>query len=252
METNERKRFMPKDNDVEKHRQRVKERFLKTGFDNWQDYEILEFVLFFVIQRKDTKQIAKDLIKEFGSLKELMNAENSKLIESFALINGVGPHTAFFFHFLKEFSLKFSEFKMQEKKKISSPQEIVNFLKNCIGACNEEKMYAVFFNASNKVLGYKEISEGTVSRSAVYPGKIAKEALLKNARAVIVAHNHPGGVCKPSQNDIIATEAVQKALKAVEIILLDHIIVTASDFYSFKDNGLILEKNNEWFIRSYF
>jgi len=239
METNERKRFMPKDNDVEEHRQRIKERFLKTGFDNWQDYEILEFVLFYVISRKDTKQIAKDLIKEFGSLKELMNAEHSKLIESFALIKGVGPHTAFFFHFLKEFSLKFSEFKMQEKKKISSPQEVVNFLKNCIGSCSEEKMYAVFFNASNKVLGYKEISEGTVSRSAVYPGKIAKEALLKNARAVIVAHNHPGGVCKPSQNDIIATEAVQKALKAVEIILLDHIIVTASDFYSFKDNGLI-------------
>ena len=61
METNERKRFMSKNNDVKGHRQRVKERFLKTGFDNWQDYEILEFALFFVIPRKDTKQIAKDL-----------------------------------------------------------------------------------------------------------------------------------------------------------------------------------------------
>ena len=73
----------------------------------------------------------------------------------------------------------------------------------------------------------------------MYPSKIVKNAVLKDARSVIVAHNHPGGVCKPSQNDIIATEAIQKALKTVDVILLDHIIVTNSDFYSFKDNGLI-------------
>ncbi|MCR4662892.1 MAG: DNA repair protein RadC [Endomicrobiaceae bacterium] len=239
METCEQKRFMLKDNDVSGHRQRVKERFLKTGFDNWQDYEILEFALFFVIPRKDTKQTAKDLIKKFGSLKELLNADYDKLTEEFKDIDGVGNNTAFFFKFLKEISVKYSEFKIRDKEKLSSPQDVVEFLKNSIGTCEEEKMYAVFFNASNKVLDFKEISEGTVARSAVYPGKIAREALLTNARSVIVAHNHPGGVCKPSQNDIIATEAVQKALKAVEVILLDHIIVTVSDFYSFKDNGLI-------------
>lgn len=230
---------MQKNTDLLGHRQRVKEKFLKTGFDNWQDYEILEFALFFIIPRKDTKQIAKDLIKKFGSLKDLINADYDTLTDAFEKIKGVSINTAFFFHFLKEFSIKYSEFKMKDKEKISSPQEVVNFLKNSIGTCNEEKMYSVFFNASNKVLDFKEISEGTVARSAVYPGKIAREALLTNARSVIIAHNHPGGVCKPSQNDIIATEAVQKALKAVEVVLLDHIIVTASDYYSFKDNGLI-------------
>lgn len=225
--------------DVSGHRQRVKEKFLKTGFDNWQDYEILEFALFFVVPRKDTKQIAKDLIKKFGSLKDLINTDYYDLLEVFENINGVSGNTAFFFQFLKFFSIKYSEIKMKEKENISSPQEVVNFLKNRIGSSSEEKMYAVFFNASNKVLNFKEVSEGTVARSAVYPGKIAKEALLTNSRSVIIAHNHPGGVCKPSQNDIIATEAVQKALKTVEVVLLDHIIVTSSDFYSFKDNGLI-------------
>ena len=230
---------MQKNTDLLGHRQRVKERFLKTGFDNWQDYEILELVLFYCIPRKDTKQTAKDLLKKFGSLKEIINADYDELLKFIKDIDGVGPNTAFFLHFLKNFSVKYSEFKMKEKEKVSSPQEVVNFLRNRIGTSEEEKMYEVFFNASNKVLGFKEISEGTVARSAVYPGKIAREALLTNARSVVIAHNHPGGVCKPSQNDIIATEAVQKALKAVEVILLDHIIVTASDFYSFKDNGLI-------------
>ncbi len=239
METDERKRFMPKDNDVTGHRKRVKERFLKTGFDSWQDYEILELLLFYVIPRKDTKQIAKDLIKEFGSLKNLMNADHDKLLESLKKIDGVGSNTAFFFRFLKEISVKYSEFKMKDMKKLSSPQEVVDFLKNRIGTCEEEKMYAVFLNASNKVLDCKVISEGTVARSAVYPSQIVKESILINARSTIVAHNHPGGICKPSQNDIIATEAIQKALKTVEVVLLDHIIVTDDDYYSFKDNGLI-------------
>ena len=233
------KNFMLKNDDVIGHRQRVKEKFLNAGFDNWQDYEILEFALFFVIPRKDTKQIAKDLIKKFGSLKELINSDYDKLLETFDSIKGISGNTAVFFRFLKNFSVKYSEFKMKEKRKISSPQDVVNFLRNSIGNSDEEKMYAVFFNASNEVLDFKEISSGTVARSAVYPGKIAKEALLTNARSVIIAHNHPGGICKPSQNDIIATEAVQKSLKVVEVFLLDHVIVTASDFYSFKDNGLI-------------
>lgn len=225
---------------VKGHRQRVKERFLNTGFDNWQDYEILELALFYVISQKDTKKMAKNLLNVFGSLKELLNTDYTELKEKFKDIDGVGKEVACLFRFLKEFAVKYSELKIKDKRKLSSPQEVVEFLKNRIGSCDEEKMYAIFFDASNNVLDFKKISEGSVSRSAVYPGKIAKEAvLIKKVRSVIVAHNHPGGVCKPSQNDIIATEAIQKALKTVEVVLLDHIIVTASDFYSFKDNGLI-------------
>lgn len=229
-----------KEKDVLGHRKRVKERFLNTGFDGWQDYEILELVLFYVLPRKDTKQIAKDLIKEFGSLKELLTADHDKLLKILKNIDGAGPNTAFFFRFLKEISIKYSEFKIKDKYKVSSPQEVVEFLKNKIGNCEEEQMYAIFLNASNKVLKYESISEGTAGRSAVYPSKIVKGAIsTERTRSVIVAHNHPGGFCKPSQNDIIATEAIQKALKTVDFVLLDHIIVTDSDYYSFKDNGLI-------------
>ena len=225
---------------VKGHRKRVKEKFLKTGFDNWQDYEILEFALFFVIPRKDTKQTAKELLKRFGSFKELVNADYDDLVKACKEIDGISVNTAFFFYFLKAFSTKYSELKVKPKEKVSSPQDVVEYLKNEIGFCSEENLYAIFLNASNKVLKFKRINKGTSARSAVYPEEIAKEALnAGRTRSVIVAHNHPGGVCKPSQNDIIATEAVQKALKAVEVILLDHIIVTASDFYSFKDNGLI-------------
>lgn len=225
---------------VKGHRKRVKEKFLKTGFDNWQDYEILEFALFFVIPRKDTKQTAKELLKKFGSFKELVNADYNDLVKACKETEGISINTAFFFYFLKAFSTKYSELKVKPKEKVSSPQDVVEFLKNEIGLCSEENLYAVFLDASNKVLKFKRITKGTTSRSAVYPEEIAKESLnAGKTRSVIIAHNHPGGVCKPSQNDIIATEAIQKALKTVEVVLLDHIIVTNADFYSFKDNGLI-------------
>lgn len=236
METGKRKELVPKNKG---HRQRIKDKFLKTKFENWQDYEILEFALFFVVPQKDTKDIAKNLINKFGSLKELLNADYEEIMSCLKDVKGVKSHATLFLYFLKYFAIKYSEIKVKQKEKLSSPNEVVTYLKNLIGTSSEEKMYALYLNASNQIIDCKKISDGTVSHSAVYPTVIAKDSLLKKARSVIIAHNHPGGISKPSQNDIIATEAVTKALKTIEVVLLDHIIITATDYYSFKDNGLI-------------
>lgn len=217
------------------HRQRLKEKFIKTNFSNWQDYEILEFALTFVIPRKDTKTIAKNLIKKFGSLKQVLQTDVEKLYE----IEGIKNHSAIFIKFLKEFCSKYSQLQMESKEKISSPLDVLNFFQTNIGSSKDEIIYALFLNASNKILAHCPVSSGVVNRSAMYPRKIAELALKHNATSVIIAHNHPGGSCKPSQNDIIATDAVIKALKTVDIILLDHLIVTGNGYYSFKDNNLI-------------
>lgn len=217
------------------HRQRIKERFLRSGLKDWKDYEILELALTFAVARKDTKQTAKQLIEKFGSLKNVLNTDIEKLKE----IKGIKDHAAFFISFLKNFAVKYSELELAEKEKISSPSDTVVFLKTLIGSSKDEIFYAIFMNASNKILFYDEINRGVVNKSAVYPRKIVELALKNNATSVIIAHNHPGGGCKPSQNDIIATEAVLKALKTVDVSLLDHIIVTDKNYYSFKDNGLI-------------
>lgn len=217
------------------HRQRIKERFLRSGLKDWKDYEILELALTFAVARKDTKQTAKQLIEKFGSLKNVLNTDIEKLKE----IKGIKEHASFFISFLKNFAVKYSELELAEKEKISSPSDTVVFLKTLIGSSKDEIFYAIFMNASNKILFYDEINRGVVNKSAVYPRKIVELALKNNATSVIIAHNHPGGGCKPSQNDIIATEAVLKALKTVDVSLLDHIIVTDKNYYSFKDNGLI-------------
>ena len=217
------------------HRQRLKEKFVKTNFSSWQDYEILEFALTFVIPRKDTKLIAKNLIKKFGSLKQVLQADTEKLYE----VEGIKNHSAIFIKFLKEFCLKYSQLQMKSKEKISTPLDVLNFFQINIGSSKDEIIYSLFLNASNKILAHCPISSGVVNRSAMYPRKIVELALKFNATSVIIAHNHPGGSCKPSQNDIIATDAVIKALKTVDVVLLDHLIVTGSGYYSFKDNNLI-------------
>jgi len=217
------------------HRQRIKERFLRSGLKDWKDYEILELALTFAVARKDTKQIAKQVIEKFGNLKNVLNSDIERLKE----IKGIKDHAAFLIYFLKSFAVKYSELELAEKEKISSPSDTVVFLKTLIGSSKDEIFYAIFMNASNKILFYDEINRGVVNKSAVYPRKIVELALKHNATSVIVAHNHPGGGCNPSQNDIIATEAVLKALKTVDISLLDHMIVTDKNYYSFKDNGLI-------------
>ena len=207
------------------HRKRLKEKFLKTDFSNWQDYEILEFALMFVIPRKDTKLIAKNLIKKFGSLKQVLHTDIEKLFE----VKGIKEHSVTFIKFLKEFCYKYSQLQMESKEKISSPQDVLNFFQTNIGSSKNEIIYALFLNASNKILAHCPISNGVVNRSAMYPRKITELALKNNAVSVIIAHNHPGGSCKPSQNDIIATD----------VTLLDHLIVTGNGYYSFKDNNLI-------------
>ncbi|MDD5020774.1 MAG: DNA repair protein RadC [Endomicrobiaceae bacterium] len=217
------------------HRQRLKERFLNSKLAKWQDYEILEFALTFTIPRKDTKKIAKQLLSKFGNLKQVLNTDIDKL----KTIDGIKNQSGFFIAFLRSFAVKYAELEMVEKEKISSPKEALIFLRSVIGLSKDEIFYAIFLNASNKILFYDEINRGIVNKSAVYPRKIVEIALKYNATSVIVAHNHPGGSSNPSQNDIIATEAITKALKTVDISLLDHLIVTDKNHYSFKDNGLI-------------
>lgn len=217
------------------HRQRLKEKFKKTKFSDWQDYEILEFALTFVIPRKDTKPLAKELIKKFGSLQQVLHAD----IETLSSTKNIKEHSAVFIKFLNEFSLKYAQLKMEQKEKISSPQDVLTFFQTNIGFSKDEIIYALFLNASNKILLHQPVSKGVVNRSAIYPRKIAELALKCNATSAIIAHNHPGGSCKPSQNDIIATEAVVKALKTIDVVLLDHLIITNNGYYSFKDNSLI-------------
>lgn len=217
------------------HRSRLKEKFKKAGIDNLKDYEILELALIFAIPRKDTKPLAKELIKKFGTLKQVIDAEIAELLE----VKGISEHTCLFIKYLKSFASLYSYLELKTKDPLSSPEAVVKYLISVLSAEKIEKFYALFFNSGNKVISCQTIEYGTVNKSVVFPSKIAKAALKLNAASVIVAHNHPGGTLRPSQNDIDATSAVKAALASIEISLLDHIIISGSKYFSFKEYNLI-------------
>ncbi len=217
------------------HRKRLKEKFKASGFDSFNDYEILEFALTYALPRKDTKILAKELIKKFGSLKQVFDAEEEKL-KSFI---GISEHSAVFISFLRKFAVLYSYLDIKESKRLSSPEEVVNYLISALSGEKVEKFYAVLLDAGNKIIDCVEVESGTVNKSAVMPRKIAETALKYKASAAIVAHNHPGGTLKPSQDDINATKVVKAALSAVDVALLDHIIVSNSGYFSFKEYNLL-------------
>lgn len=217
------------------HRSRVKDKFLNCGFDNFADYEILEFALFFAIERIDVKPLAKELIKKFGSVKQVLDAD----FEELAGFPGLSRHSAVFLVFLREMAGYYSYLDIKSSRSLSSPGAVADYLISVLSGEKIEKFFAVLLDSGNKVIECKEIESGTVNRSAVMPRKIAEEALKNKASAVILAHNHPGGTLKPSANDIDATDAVRLALQTLDIMILDHIIVSGNKYFSFKEHNLI-------------
>ena len=217
------------------HRQRIKDKYKKSGIDGWLDYEVLELALSYAIARKDTKPIAKELITRFKTINGVLDADREELKS----IPGISEHAALFFSLLKDIVILYLESGLHNKNLLSSPEVVYAYLKASLKGSADEKFKTLFLNGSNQLIAVETLQTGTVNRSVVYPRKTVERALYNHAVAVIIAHNHPAGTLKPSQDDCAVTKTIKDALKTVEISLLDHIIITANGYFSFNEKGLI-------------
>lgn len=217
------------------HRQRMKDKYKKSGIDGWLDYEVLELALSYAVARKDTKPIAKELITRFKTINGVLDAD----IERLQSVPGISEHTALFFSLLKDTAILYLESGLHNKNLLSSPQVVYAYLKASLKGSADEEFKTLFLNGSNQLIAVETLQIGTVNKSAVYPRKIVERALYYHAVGVIIAHNHPSGTLKPSQDDCAVTKTIKDALKTVEISLLDHIIIADNDYFSFNEKGLI-------------
>lgn len=223
-------------NDKKGHRDRLRERFEKTGFSGFHDYEVLEFLLTFIFKQGDVKPLAKELIKTFGSFSKALDAPYEELEK----IKGMGKASALSLNAFREImSYYFQNHATAEKEQITKMTSLIETLRASLGHKPNEVVLAIFLNAKNEVLLIKEIDEGTVSQASVSPRKILEEALRQKATSIILAHNHPGGIAEPSEHDESITSEILKALALVDISLQDHIILANDEYYSFKRNNLI-------------
>lgn len=216
------------------HRKRIKAKYKTNGIKGWLDYEILEFALSFAISRKDTKPIAKELLSKFKTINGVLDADRKDLQK----IRGISEHTALFLNFLKDIAVIYLEKGLYKKDLLSSPDVVYDYLKASLKGAVDEEFKVMFLNSRNHLLGIETIQKGTVNKSVVYPRKIVERALHNHATGVIIAHNHPGESLKPSEDDCRITKAIKEALKTVDVVLLDHIIIGGNGYFSFKENSI--------------
>ena len=218
------------------HRQRLKARFAEGGFKGFHDYEILELLLFYCIPQKDTKPLAKRLLKAFGNISRVLDAAPEEVMK----VEGAGTSVAQYLQVVRGlFGAYFEDAAKHDAKQLTTMSGLVEFLRASIGHRQNEVLFAVFLNAKNEIVQTKEMSEGTVSQAAAYPRRIVEEALKCKATSLILAHNHPDGVAEPSDDDKRITEEIKRALATVEVSLQEHILLADNEYYAFSRDGLL-------------
>ncbi len=219
----------------EGHRQRLINRFGSEGFESFAEHEILEFLLFFALPRVDTNPIAHRLIKKFGSLSGVLEADPKDLEQ----ISGIGKKASAFLSVFPHAFRAYEQSKLGKKPTIISIKDACEFARSLLFGKPFEQFYMIWLNTQNRVIHYERLSEGSVCESPVYLGKIAAAALRHHAVKCVIAHNHPGGSVSPSSADIRTTQDILSTLHTLGIDLLDHIIICDNEAFSFQADSLI-------------
>lgn len=217
------------------HRQRLRQKFLNAGGNALHDYELLELLLTYSVPRKDVKPIAKTLLKNFTDISAIFDASTEELCK----ISGISENSVVLFKLIKELCSEYLSEKMMNKDVLSSPESVRDFARMKLAGLKNEAFGVIYLNPQNHVMFYETISEGTINQTTIYPREILKSALTHDATGLILVHNHPSGVCKPSSNDINLTKRIKDIIEMIDISLIDHVIVGKNNYFSFCDKQLL-------------
>lgn len=210
-----------KKSDLHKHhRQRLKKRFRDCGLDGFYGHNVLELLLFYSIPRRDTNEIAHELINHFGSFSNVLEASVEDLME----VPGVGLESATLLTLLPDvFSFYLSD-KARQKKSINTPEDAIEALTPYYVKMDVEKFVIIYLDGASEIINIKEFSQGSTSRVFVDPSVIIREALTLRAKGIILSHCHCDGFCNPSDSDVFLTVAFYEVCNKFSIALCDHII----------------------------
>ncbi|MEO5360719.1 MAG: DNA repair protein RadC [Nitrospirota bacterium] len=217
------------------HRMRLRQRYIEKGVSSLAGYEVIELLLTFTRSQKDVKPEAKRLLKRFGSIQNILDADNDALME----VEGIGLQTATLIKLVKDLGTIYLRQKRIKRKAIKNPDDIVDYLRTSIGSKENEQFLVLYLNAKNEIMAEEIIGEGIPNLCYVYPRKIFEHALKHNATALILVHNHPTGSPSPSEDDIKLTRSLKETASRLGIVIHDHLIVTRHSFFSFIDRGLL-------------
>ena len=219
------------------HRKRVRDKFLAGGGKEMADYEFLELLLMMSIPRRDVKPIAKNLIRKFGSFAEVVNADSAELLSC----EGIKETSLALLKAVKEAALRmqYQTLKASDQPIINSMDIMIDYFRSSMAYADVEQFRIVWLDTKLRLIGEEIQQRGTINSVSLHPREVIKSAINHGAGAIIMVHNHPSGDVTPSRADIEITDKIEAACKAVNIRLIDHLIVSKNSIYSFSQKGIV-------------
>jgi DNA repair protein RadC len=217
------------------HRERLRERFHSAGPDALSDYELLEMALYAAIPRRDTKPLAKLLLKKFGSFAEVIHAPEARLRE----VDGIKDASVNQLKLIAAAADRIAKGEIKRSVALSSWNDVIDYCRSSMAFADKEQFRLLFLDKRNQLIADEVQQVGTIDHTPVYPREVIKRALELSATALILVHNHPSGDPTPSQADIQMTKAIIGIATPLGISVHDHIIVGKNGHASLKGLKLI-------------
>ena len=221
---------------------RPREKLLIKGPESLSNAELLSIFLRVGVKGKNAIDLAQELLSRFGSLRELYVAPVAELEG----VLGLGRAKIAQFKAVIELSKRYLSEGFQNRAYVESSKDILKLLYQEMRDLDQEVFKVVLLNGQNHVLKIEEVTKGTLTSARVYPREVLKVAFRYSAAALVLVHNHPSGVAKPSENDKEITRNIVFACRVVGLKVHDHIVIGDNHKFSFADKGLIDQYNMEF------
>lgn len=218
------------------HRRRMRQAVIEHGADSLNDHQILEILLYQCFRNGDTNPLAHKLINKFGSLKNVLDADYDEL----SSVEGMGEGSAFFIGFIREVAKRYAKascFEDEKTKKFRNTDMLREYFEGIFLGAENEEIRALVVDPELRLVAETKISDGTIGKVRISARSIANFVIKNNCDRVVIAHNHPRGVCMPSKADLIVTKELVELLSELEIDLIDHIIVGSNGSLSLRSSN---------------
>jgi len=217
------------------HRARLRQRLAEGGGEALLDHELIEYLLALAIPRRDTKPLAKALLREFGGIGGLLSAD----WDAIARVPGMGETSVAALKIAQSAAVRMLRNQLDERPILSNWQALLDYLRADMAHRGEERVRVLHLNSRNMLIRDENMGDGSVDQAAIYTREVIRRAIDLKSSAIILVHNHPSGAPDPSKQDIDVTRQIAEAGKRLGIAVHDHIIIGADGHSSMRAMGLL-------------
>lgn len=217
------------------HRARLRQKLAESGGEALHDHELIEYLLALAIPRRDTKPLAKALLREFGGIGGLMSAD----WQAIARVPGMGDTSVAAIKIVQATMLRTLRNEVAARPVLASWQALLDYLRADMAFLGVERVRVLHLNSRNMLIRDDHMGDGSIDQAAIYVREVIKRAMELGSASLILVHNHPSGDPSPSRQDIDITRQIVEAGKRLGISVHDHIIMAANGHASLRAQGLL-------------